>query len=103
MYVKSRELVRAGEELFNITIMKQEKAVLSPVNSMVKRVLKTADYKHDKIMVPVKEGELLVVLGQCPGYASIARPSWVTAPFASVPGVVKRSSPNRSEMRVFLY
>ena len=65
-HVKSGELVRAGEELFNITIMKQEKAVFSPVHGIVKRVLKTADYKHDKTMEPVKEGELLVVLGPVP-------------------------------------
>lgn len=34
---------RAGEELFNITIMKQEKAVVSPVEGIVESVLKTAD------------------------------------------------------------
>ena len=44
--------------------------VLSPMNGVVHRVLKTADFKHDKKMSPVKEGELLVVLGpplqKCP-------------------------------------
>jgi pyruvate carboxylase len=59
-------VVKAGEELFNITIMKQEKAVVSPVEGIVESVLKTADYKFDKKMVPVKKGELLVKLGPVP-------------------------------------
>jgi pyruvate carboxylase len=66
MYVKPGDVVRAGEELFNITIMKQEKAVVSPVEGIVESVLKTADYKFDKKMVPVKKGELLVKLGPVP-------------------------------------
>jgi pyruvate carboxylase len=33
------------------------------VGGVVKRVLKNANYQEDKIMVPVKEGELLVELG----------------------------------------
>ncbi|MFO7717612.1 MAG: biotin/lipoyl-containing protein, partial [Desulfohalobium sp.] len=59
---KPGEQVRKGEELFNISIMKQEKAVVAPVDGIVERVVKTADYMDDKKMVPVKEGELLVVL-----------------------------------------
>jgi pyruvate carboxylase len=43
--------------------MKQEKAVFAPASGVVKRVLKNANYTEDKIMVPVKEGELLVELG----------------------------------------
>jgi pyruvate carboxylase len=66
MYVKPGDMVKKGEELFNITIMKQEKAVPAPMDGMVERVLKTADFKHDKKMVPVREGELLVVLGPVP-------------------------------------
>jgi pyruvate carboxylase len=66
MYVKPGDTVVKGEELFNITIMKQEKAVLSPLDGIVERVLKTADFKNDKNMVPVREGELLVVLGPVP-------------------------------------
>jgi pyruvate carboxylase len=46
--------------------MKQEKAVISPMEGIVERVLKTADYKHDKHMTPVIEGELLVVIGPVP-------------------------------------
>ena len=63
MYVRPGDVVKKGEELFNITIMKQEKAVVSPMDGVVQRVVKTADYKHDKKMAPVQEGELLVVLG----------------------------------------
>ncbi|GFM35454.1 pyruvate carboxylase [Desulfovibrio psychrotolerans] len=66
MYVHPGDMVKKGEELFNISIMKQEKAVLAPVDGMVKRVLKTADFKESKVMVPVKEGELLVELGPVP-------------------------------------
>lgn len=64
MYVHPGDVVKAGEELFNISIMKQEKAVLAPMDAMVKRVLKTADYRESKQMVPVRAGELVVEL--CP-------------------------------------
>ena len=71
MYVKPGDIVKKGEEMFNITIMKQEKAFQAPHDGIVERVLKTADFKSDKKMVPVREGELLVVLGpvpnKCPG------------------------------------
>ncbi|CAM2061481.1 pyruvate carboxylase [Desulfovibrionales bacterium] len=60
MYVSPGDLVHVGEELFNISIMKQEKAVLSSVDGRVKRVLKTAHYSEDRKIVSVKEGELLV-------------------------------------------
>ncbi len=66
MYVKPGDVVKAGEELFNITIMKQEKSVVSAVDGIVVSVVKTADYKFDKKMVPVKKGELLVKLGPLP-------------------------------------
>ena len=66
MYVKPGDMVIAGQELFNISIMKQEKAILSPTDGMVKRIIKTADFKTTKQMVPVKEGELIVELGPPP-------------------------------------
>ena len=66
MYVKPGDFVKAGEELCNITIMKQEKAVLAEVDGVVEKVLKVADYKFDKKMVPVKKGELLIQLGTSP-------------------------------------
>jgi len=66
MYVHPGDVVKQGEELFNISIMKQEKAVLAPVSGMVRRVLKTADYRESKQMMPVREGELIVELGPIP-------------------------------------
>ncbi len=66
MYVHPGDVVKKGEELFNISIMKQEKAVLAPLDGIVKRVLKTADYRASKQMTPVREGELIVELGPVP-------------------------------------
>lgn len=66
MYTHPGDVVKAGEELFNVSIMKQEKAVLAPVDGIVKRVLKTADFKESKQMVSVREGELIVELGPVP-------------------------------------
>ena len=66
MYVHPGDVVEKGEELFNVSIMKQEKAVLAPISGVVKRVLKTADYKETRKMVSVREGELIVELGPAP-------------------------------------
>lgn len=66
MHVKPGDMVKKGEELFNISIMKQEKSIVSPVEGIVKRVLKFADYQEDRKMVPVREGELLVQLAPVP-------------------------------------
>jgi pyruvate carboxylase len=66
VHVKPGDMVKKGEELCNISIMKQEKSVLAPVEGVVERVLKHANYQEDKKMVPVKEGELLVQLGPAP-------------------------------------
>ena len=66
MHVRPGDVVKKGEELFNISIMKQEKAVLAPTEGMVKRVLKFANFEEDRKMVPVVEGELLVELGPMP-------------------------------------
>lgn len=66
MYVSPGDYVKKGDELFNISIMKQEKAVLAKMDGMVSRVLKSANYQQDKRMVPVKEGELLVELSSAP-------------------------------------
>ena len=49
-----------------IALNKQERSVLSPVNGIVKRVVKTADFKKDHRMVPVLEGELIVELSPVP-------------------------------------
>ncbi len=66
MYVHPGDLVKKGEELFNVSIMKQEKAVLAPCDGIVTRVLKTANYKESKQMTSVTEGELIVELGPVP-------------------------------------
>ncbi len=66
MYVHPGDIVKKGEELFNISIMKQEKAVTAPCDALVKRVLRTADYRENKQMVPVREGELIVELAPVP-------------------------------------
>ncbi|MFZ5427205.1 MAG: pyruvate carboxylase [Thermodesulfobacteriota bacterium] len=71
MHVSPGDFLKPGQEIFNISVMKQEKSVFSQVEGVVKRVLKNADYFEDKKMVPVKEGELLVELmpagKACPG------------------------------------
>jgi pyruvate carboxylase len=66
MYVREGDIVSPGQELFNISIMKQEKAVHSKVSAMVKKIHKTADFQHTKQMVPVKAGELIVELCAVP-------------------------------------
>lgn len=66
VYVEPGDIVKKGQELFNISIMKQEKAVFSPVAGVVKRVQKNADYQTSKKMVPVKEGELIIELAEVP-------------------------------------
>lgn len=68
MYVHPGDIVKAGEELFNVSIMKQEKAVLSPIDGIVKRVLKSADFRTSKQMVSVREGELIVELAPIPRF-----------------------------------
>jgi pyruvate carboxylase len=66
-HVRPGDRVKVGEELFNISIMKQEKSVLAPIDGVVRRVIKSANYTEDRKMVPVVEGELLVVLGPSAG------------------------------------
>ncbi|MDR1577188.1 MAG: pyruvate carboxylase [Deltaproteobacteria bacterium] len=66
MYVQEGDLVAEGQELFNISIMKQEKGVRSKVAGVVKKIHRTADFQHTKQMVPVRAGELIVELGPLP-------------------------------------
>lgn len=68
VYASPGDIVKKGDELFNLSIMKQEKAVLAQVDGIVKRVLKTANYTEDKKMVPVQEGELVVELAPVPSF-----------------------------------
>jgi len=64
VHVKPGDLVKKDEEIFNVSIMKQEKAVVAPMDGVVKRVLKTANFEKDRKMISVKSGELLVELAQ---------------------------------------
>ncbi|MDR1046114.1 MAG: pyruvate carboxylase [Candidatus Adiutrix sp.] len=73
MYVGPGDVVSAGQELFNIAIMKQEKAVCSPVDALVKKVFKRADFKKTKQMTPVRAGELIVELAPLPHYCRNCR------------------------------
>jgi pyruvate carboxylase len=66
MYVREGDVVREGQEIFNISIMKQEKAVRSKVAGLVVKIHKTADFENTKEMVPVRAGELIVELGPVP-------------------------------------
>ncbi|MFP4159463.1 MAG: pyruvate carboxylase [Desulfobacterales bacterium] len=86
VYATPGEVVKKGEELFNLSIMKQEKAVTAPEDGIVKRVLKTANYTEDKKMVPVTEGELVVELAPVPTFCSscdapVANEDFVFCPY----------------------
>ncbi|MDD4952000.1 MAG: pyruvate carboxylase, partial [Desulfovibrionaceae bacterium] len=73
MHVRPGDYVKKGDEVFNISIMKQEKAVTAPIEGTVKRVLKFANFQIDRKMVPVIEGELLVELGPAPRICSTCK------------------------------
>ncbi|RZB30817.1 MAG: pyruvate carboxylase [Desulfobacteraceae bacterium Eth-SRB1] len=62
VHKKAGDNVKAGEEIFNLALMKVEYGITSPVNGVVKRVPVFADYKADKKMVPVTKGQLLMEL-----------------------------------------
>jgi len=68
LYVKPGDLVHPGQELFNLSIMKQEKAVTAAIAGQVKRVLKEADFKTTRRMTPVRAGELIVELAPLPHF-----------------------------------
>ncbi|MDR2934562.1 MAG: pyruvate carboxylase, partial [Candidatus Adiutrix sp.] len=73
VYVRPGDLVRPGQELFNLSIMKQEKAVTAAVAGQVKRVLKEADFKTTRRMTPVRAGELIVELAPLPDLCQACR------------------------------
>ena len=73
MYVKPGDVVVAGQELFNLSIMKQEKAVNAPIGGLVKNVLKLADFKATRQMVPVQAGELIIELAPMPHFCAGCR------------------------------
>ncbi|MBW2568842.1 MAG: pyruvate carboxylase [Deltaproteobacteria bacterium] len=62
VHKKAGDNVKAGEEIFNLALMKVEYGITSPVDGVVKRVPVFADYKTDKKMVPVTKGQLLMEL-----------------------------------------
>jgi pyruvate carboxylase len=66
MYVKEGDIVHEGQELFNISIMKQEKAVVAKIAGLIKKIHKSADFHNTKQMVPVKAGELIIELVPVP-------------------------------------
>lgn len=86
MHAKPGQLVRKGEEIFNISIMKQEKAVTAPIDGMVLRVLKFANFQENKKMVPVREGELLVELGPVPRQCASCEAPVVSDEYKYCPG-----------------
>jgi Pyruvate carboxylase len=88
MYVHPGDVVKAGEELFNVSIMKQEKAVLAPIDGMVKRVLKTADFKETSKWFRSEKVSLLWSWGLCRACAAM-RPAaspflWITSHSAPI-------------------
>ena len=85
MHVRPGDRVKQNEEICNISIMKQEKAILAPMDGTVKRVLKTADYTKDRKMVGVKAGELLVELGEPVDACPTCRAEIVAADFQFCP------------------
>ncbi|MDR2339478.1 MAG: pyruvate carboxylase [Deltaproteobacteria bacterium] len=66
LYVKEGDVVCEGQPLFNVSIMKQEKAVSAKIKGIVLKIHKTADFQRTKELVPVKAGELIVELGPVP-------------------------------------
>ncbi|MBU1040198.1 MAG: pyruvate carboxylase [Proteobacteria bacterium] len=86
MHVRAGDHVKLGEEICNISIMKQEKSVYAPAAGMVLRVLKNANYQEDKIMVPVKEGELLVELGPVQDCCNTCKTPLLSGDFKFCPG-----------------
>ena len=75
VHVVEGDLVKKGQELCNISIMKQEKGIFAKRDAVVKKVHIPANFKKTNKMVSVQEGELILELGdlseQCP---SCSRP-----------------------------
>ncbi len=63
VHKKAGDSVKKGEEILNLSLMKVEYSINSPVNGVVKKVPIFADYKADKKMVPVIKGQLLMEIG----------------------------------------
>lgn len=65
MYVHPGDVVKAGEELFNVSIIEAGKSRFGPVDSMVKRVLKTADFKAKQMVFGQEKVSLLSNCARC--------------------------------------
>ncbi|WGK69413.1 pyruvate carboxylase [Candidatus Haliotispira prima] len=70
VHVAEGDVVRKGQELCNISIMKQEKGIFAKRDGVVKKVHISANFKKTSKMVSVREGDLILELGdisqQCP-------------------------------------
>ena len=62
VHVAKGDVVKKGQELCNISIMKQEKGIFAKRNGVVKHVYIPADFKHTNQMINVKEGDLILEL-----------------------------------------
>jgi pyruvate carboxylase len=62
VHKKAGDTVAEGEEILNLSLMKMETAVTSPVAGTVTRVPIHANYQLDRKMVPVRKGQLLMEL-----------------------------------------
>ncbi|MBU4343858.1 MAG: pyruvate carboxylase, partial [Proteobacteria bacterium] len=62
VHKKAGDAVQEGEEILNLSLMKIEYSINSPVSGVVKQVPVFADYKADKKMAPVIKGQLLMEL-----------------------------------------
>ena len=51
VHKKEGDSVKAGEEVLNLSLMKTEYAVTSPVDGVVKRVVVFADYKKGALLM----------------------------------------------------
>ncbi len=70
VHVADGDVIKQGQELCNIAIMKQEKGIFAKADGVVKKVHISANFKKTNKMVHVNEGDLILELGdsslQCP-------------------------------------
>ena len=71
VHVREGDIVKKGEELCNISIMKQEKGIFAARDAVVKKVYIQADFQNEGTMASVQEGDLILELDdvsrRCPG------------------------------------
>ncbi len=90
VHVSEGDLVKQGQELCNISIMKQEKGIFAKRDGVVRKVHLAANFQKTHKMVSVQEGDLILELGavseQCP---ACGRPG--------VPGALPDAHPSMSD------